>query len=56
MLEDLMNNPYAWAILALATIGSLIYAVYCQKVNKVKREFSSDRKTNTLIENSKSCF
>ncbi len=56
MLEDLMNNPYAWAILALATIGSLIYAVYCQKVNKVKREFSYDRKTNTLIENSKSCF
>lgn len=56
MLEKLMNNPYAWGILALLTIISFVYAVVIQQKSKEKKIFSYIKKTNELIAAKKSTY
>ena len=56
MLEKLMNNPLAWAILAVIAVISLVYAIICQYKNKEKKEFSYRKKSNTLIHKKKSKY
>ena len=51
MLESLMNSPVAWLILALMTAISFVYAFYCQKVNKERKELSYTKATDVLIYN-----
>lgn len=54
MLEKLMNNPIAWLILAVLAVASFIYAIYCQRVNKERKELTYANKSNILIEYNKS--
>lgn len=56
MLEKLMANPYAWAIISFIAIASFIYAIVCQHKNKEKKEFSYRRQSNSLIVKKKSKF
>ena len=56
MLKDLMNNPIAWLILALVTIGSLVYAIYCQKANKERKEISYLLHSEQLILKERALF
>lgn len=39
-LEELMDNPYAWLILSVCTIFSVIYAIYAGVKGKEKKEIS----------------
>ncbi len=55
-LKNLMNNPIAWLVLALLTVISFGYAIYCQRKNKECKEFSYTRKSNSLIHKKKSKF
>ena len=56
MLEQLKDNPYAWAVLSLVAILSLVYAIICQHKNKKKIELTYVVKSNELIQNSKCNF
>lgn len=56
MLERLMENPVAWAVLAIIAVASFIYAIVCQQKNKEKKEFSYCLKSNSLIRGKKSKF
>lgn len=56
MLEQLKDNPYAWAVLALVAIMSLVYAIICQHKNKKKFELTYVVKSNELIRNSQCNF
>ena len=51
-----MTSPYAWAILALVAIASLVYAIVCQQKNKEKKEFSYVKKSVSLIIGNKSKY
>lgn len=53
MMESLMNNPYAWGILSLCTIGSLIFAIYTWIVGRRTKEISVDFYTNDIIKQGK---
>lgn len=55
-LKQLMYSPIAWAVLSVLTIGSVIYAIYCQYTNKERREISYTKKTNVLVRSRKSQF
>lgn len=39
-LEELMDNPYAWLILSVCTVFSVIYAIYAGIKGKEKKEIS----------------
>lgn len=56
MLEQLMNNPYAWTVLSILTIFSVAYAIYTYRKSKEKKEFSYSQKSSTLILKKKSKF
>lgn len=56
MLEKLMANPYAWAIISFIAIASFIYAIVCQHKNKEKKEFSYRQQSNSLIVKKKSKY
>ena len=56
MLEKLMNNPIAWAILSTVTILAFIYAIYTQITNKECKRLTYAQKTNTLIHNQEKSF
>ena len=45
ILTTIMSSPIAWTLLALVTIGSLAYAVYCQHTNKPKKGLDASIKT-----------
>lgn len=49
LLENLMQNPYAWTILSLCTIFSLIFSIYAWVVGKQFKELSMSCTTNELI-------
>lgn len=49
VLEELMHNPYVWAVLALIGITSLVYEIICQQKNKEKKEFSYWQRSLSLI-------
>ena len=56
MLQSLMNSPIAWLVLAIMTVISFVYAFYCQKVNKERKELSYAQDTDVLIYNQTSKF
>ena len=49
MLEKLMGNPIAWAILSLLTIFSTIFALYTWIAGKKQKQFSVSCRTNEII-------
>lgn len=49
MMESLMQNPYAWGVLSLFTISSLIFSVYTWVVGRKTKEISIDYFTNDII-------
>ncbi len=49
MLEGLMQNPYAWLILAISTVGSLILGIYTWITGKEKRRLTYISSTFTLV-------
>lgn len=56
MLEILQQSPFAWAILAIVTIASLVYAIICQHKNKKSKGFSYIVESNEVIQNNKDAF
>lgn len=53
MLEKLMSNPYAWAVLSVCTIGSMIFAVYTWAKGKEKKEFSHFHVSHAIVRGGK---
>ncbi len=49
-LKSLMEDPVAWAILALISLGSFVYAVVCQHINQERKGFSYTASTHTWME------
>lgn len=54
MLEKLMGNPIAWAILAAFTILSVAFSVYTWLAGKKRKKISYFIKSSTLIKNGSS--
>jgi hypothetical protein len=52
--QELMQNPYAWAVLSICTIVALIFAVYTWIVGKKKKELSCFRNTFEVVKGGKS--
>ena len=48
-LAELMQNPHAWAILSVCTIGAFIFAIYTWFVGKKKKEISYVYSTYEII-------
>lgn len=55
-LTTLMDNPYVWAILAVISIGSFLYAIRCQYANKERKEFSCVKTANIMVLKKKAVF
>lgn len=53
-LYELMQNPYAWAVLSICTIAALLFAVYTWCVGKKKKEFSCFYNTFAIVKAGKS--
>ena len=53
MLERLMTNPVAWAVLAASTITSVVLAIVFYLKGKEKKEFSYCLRSSTLIRGKK---
>ena len=53
-IQELMENPYAWAILSICTIVALIFAVYTWIVGKKKMELSCFYNTLWVVKAGKS--
>lgn len=53
MLEKLMSNPYAWLVLALCSIFSLVFAIYTWIVGRKRKEISIDYLSNAIIKQGK---
>lgn len=49
MLEKLMSNPYAWLILSLCSIFSLLFAIYTWIVGRKITEISIDYLSNDIL-------
>lgn len=54
MIKILMSNPYAWLILSLCTVASLIFAIYTWIMGKKTKEISIDKYTNEIVKMGKS--
>lgn len=54
MLEKLMNNPYAWGILAFCTIFSVVYGIWSNCKSKQKKELSCYRNSFNVVRAGKS--
>lgn len=54
MIERLMDNPYAWLLLSLCTVISLIFAVYTWIAGRKTKEISIDSYTNEIVKKGKS--
>lgn len=44
-----MDSPVAWAILAISTIASLVYAVITQRINKERKQLSFYKTSQPII-------
>lgn len=53
MLEKLMRNPYAWLVLALCSIFSLVFAIYTWIIGRKRKEISIDYSSNAIIKQGK---
>ena len=49
MLEEIMNSPVAWLMLALCTVGSMGFAIYTWIIGRKTKEISIDYHTNEII-------
>ena len=49
MLERLMNNPFAWLILSIISVGSFIFGVYTWLIGKKKKEISTSQFSYEII-------
>ena len=49
MLKSLMSNPYAWAVLAIATLFSALYGVYCRQKGKKRKQVSFACSSYSLV-------
>lgn len=49
-LEELMGNPYAWLILSVCTVFSVIYAIYAGVKGKEKKEISYIVNTHEIVQ------
>ena len=49
-LEELMDNPYAWLILSVCTVFSVIYAIYAGVKGKEKKEISYIVNTHEIVQ------
>lgn len=56
MLEKLMDNPVAWAVLAISTIASFVYAVITQHINKERKQLSYYQRSQSIIRDKKGKF
>ena len=54
LIEMLMSNPYAWLLLSLCTVVSLIFAIYTWITGKRTKEISIDKYTNEIVKMGKS--
>lgn len=52
-MEKLMSNPYAWSVLSLCTVFSLIFAIYTWIVGRKTKEISVDYFSNEIIKQGK---
>lgn len=53
MMDKLMSNPYAWLVLSLCTIFSVVFAIYTWIVGKKTKEISIDYSSNDIIKQGK---
>lgn len=53
-LQELMQSPYAWAVLSICTIAALIFAIYTWIVSKKKKELSCFNNTFKVVKAGKS--
>lgn len=53
MLSELMSNPFAWFLLSLCTIFSVMFAIYTWIVGNKKKEISVDYFSNEIIRQGK---
>ena len=49
-LEELMDNPYAWLILSVCTVFSVIYAIYAGVKGKDKKQISYIVNTHEIVQ------
>lgn len=56
MLKELLDDPIVSLILAILTVLSFAFAIYCQYKNKERKEISYCLKSNHLIRKKKSKF
>ena len=54
ILQNLMDSPIAWTVLAFLAIFSTVFAVYTWIASKTKKQFSFSCKTNEIIVSGKS--
>lgn len=54
LIEMLMSNPWAWLLLSLCTVASLIFAIYTWIMGKKTKEISIDKYTNEIVKMGKS--
>lgn len=52
-LEKLMQNPYAWAVLSLCTVISVLFAIWAYGKGKRKLEISYYSTTNEIVRDGK---
>lgn len=49
MLENLMGNPIAWAILSVLSVFSTVFAIYTWIAGKKRKQFSVSCRSNEII-------
>lgn len=54
IMEKLMYNPYAWIVLSLCTIFSVIFAIYTWVAGRKIKEISVDKYSNEIVKQGKS--
>ena len=53
-ITGLMNNPYAWLLLAFCTVAAFVFAIYTWIVGKKKKEFTYLSNSYKIIQKGKS--
>ncbi len=53
-LEQLMNNPYAWSVLAICTVAAFVFAIYTWIKGKKKKEISCYSNSVVVVAGGKS--
>lgn len=56
MLKHLMDSPIAWAILALSTLFSVVFAIFVWTSGKSRKQLSVSCKTDKIIVSGKNAI